>query len=58
MRKNTEKRCFLFAFWVFDKPKNGVLAGLDEDDGADEDEIGEDGFRFPLADVCQLLEFL
>ena len=59
MQKNPEKnRSFSFAFQVFDKSKNGVLAGLYEDNGAHEDEIGEDGLRFPLADMCQLQEFL
>ena len=49
---------FSFVFGVFDKPKNGVLAGLDEADGAHKDEISKNGFGFSLINVCQLLEFL
>ena len=40
------------------EPKNGVLAGLDELDGAHKDEIGEDGFRSPFINVRDFLELL
>ena len=49
---------FSFAFWVLDEPKNGILAGLDENNRAYKDEIRENGFRFSPVDMGKLLKFL
>ena len=56
--KNNKKEGFLIDFRGLGEPKNRVLAGLNELDGAHKDEIGEDGLRSPFINMCDFLEFL
>ena len=53
-----KSRRVLIVFRRLSEPKNRVLAGLDELDGAYKDEIGEDGLCSPFINMCDLLEFL
>ena len=53
-----KSRLVLLVFRWLSEPKNRVLAGLDELDGAYKDEIGKDSLRSPFINMCDLLEFL